>query len=533
MNDVWVSHPTWASEESGFVSHKKNSYEEALHKSEEERHEFQFYIDIITRTIALMEPLNARIMDMSHDERNAFRLPPDFGGSSKSIYHRAIKKVYGRDSQGLEILSALQECPSIAIPVVLERLKQKNEEWRRAQRDWNKVWREVDGRNFYKSLDHQGITFKANDKKFITNKSLVSEIEAAKAEIVKGAALAKKARGLKRDVEARLDAYDLELSPHLEFEFKDLGVLQDALKLTFSFLDRSSMQYSSLERRSVERMLRSFIPLICDLPLAEFDAAFGQPIEVDMTDNEEGNGNGMHEEAGMSDEGEDGKSGVGSGNRSAGTAGGSGSGRRSAGGGSHAGMGGIHPNDLRKKLLKTAQEKAAKAREGSVSASRAVSPTPSEDEHATGSGNGNGREHTPSLMSAMMRKKEKREREVGVGAGHGHGHGHGGAGGGAGTECEEWAKLMPVVFEGGSGSGSDGLGKDEDKNKEEMNVDGDGEDDAESKSKEKESAFERLAKYGVVDEMPFYTNTTYYALLRLLQVSIPISILSASRKKTN
>lgn len=37
LNDEWVSHPTWASEDAGFVSHKKNQYEEALHKCEEER----------------------------------------------------------------------------------------------------------------------------------------------------------------------------------------------------------------------------------------------------------------------------------------------------------------------------------------------------------------------------------------------------------------------------------------------------------------------------------------------------------------
>jgi hypothetical protein len=35
LNSEWVSHPTWASEESGFVAHKNNMYEEVLHRSEE------------------------------------------------------------------------------------------------------------------------------------------------------------------------------------------------------------------------------------------------------------------------------------------------------------------------------------------------------------------------------------------------------------------------------------------------------------------------------------------------------------------
>ena len=56
LNDEWVSQPTFASEDSGFLAHKKNAYEEALHRSEEERHEYQTHIDAITSTIALLEP---------------------------------------------------------------------------------------------------------------------------------------------------------------------------------------------------------------------------------------------------------------------------------------------------------------------------------------------------------------------------------------------------------------------------------------------------------------------------------------------
>lgn len=37
LNDKYMSHPTWASEDSGYVASKKNQYEEALHRVEEER----------------------------------------------------------------------------------------------------------------------------------------------------------------------------------------------------------------------------------------------------------------------------------------------------------------------------------------------------------------------------------------------------------------------------------------------------------------------------------------------------------------
>jgi histone deacetylase complex regulatory component SIN3 len=43
LNDEWVSHPTWATEEASFVAHKKNVNEDALHACEQERHEFDVF----------------------------------------------------------------------------------------------------------------------------------------------------------------------------------------------------------------------------------------------------------------------------------------------------------------------------------------------------------------------------------------------------------------------------------------------------------------------------------------------------------
>lgn len=57
------------------------------------------------------------------------------------------------------------------------RLKAKEEEWREAQRDFNKYWREQNEKYYLKSLDHQGINFKQNDIKAIRSKALLNEIE--------------------------------------------------------------------------------------------------------------------------------------------------------------------------------------------------------------------------------------------------------------------------------------------------------------------------------------------------------------------
>jgi paired amphipathic helix protein Sin3a len=330
LNDAWVSHPTWASEEAGFIAHKKNSFEEALHKSEEERFEYQVHIEGLIRTIALLEPLYARLEDMTNEERTLFKLRPDLGGPSKSIYHRIIKKVYGREG-GLEVLQALQECPSVAIPVVLSRLKQKDEEWRRAQREWSRTWREVDSKNFYKSLDHQGISFKANDKKNITAKHFVADIELIKSE---------QAEALEQEGKSYFSQGSV--SHQLEYEFHDTSVLFDSLKMVYSFLDRSQGQYSSQERRTVETFLRAFIPLLCMYPAAEFNAACG-PLEGAHEDDLAHDLNSFSEEPR--------------------------SGRRSTGSTHSIHSGGVAPNDLRKKLLRAAQDRI------NLKSSRDVSPS--------------------------------------------------------------------------------------------------------------------------------------------------------------
>lgn len=268
LNDSWVSHPTWASEGEGFNPHKKNPYEDALYRSEEERHEYDYHIEANLRTIALLEPIAARISTMDNEEKAAFRLKPGLGGQSKSIYQRVIKKVYGRE-QGLEVINALHDTPCVSVPIVLHRLKQKDEEWKRAQREWNKVWREVDARNYYKSLDHQGVNFKASDKKAITAKAFIAEIEARK--------LQQQQRRLS------LDPTLPRPKPRhqLVYVMDDMHVLTDVLKLAFSYLDRATGSYSANDRERIEAFLRSFVPKLLAVDSAEFEELLNGDVDLD------------------------------------------------------------------------------------------------------------------------------------------------------------------------------------------------------------------------------------------------------------
>ena len=115
------------------MAHKKNQHEEALYRCEEERYEFDLNIEANKSVIQRLEPLAKRISEMDPEEARNFKLPDGLGdGLSKTIYKRVIKKVYDKE-RGMEVIDSLHEHPAVAVPIVLKRLKQKDEEWRRNQ----------------------------------------------------------------------------------------------------------------------------------------------------------------------------------------------------------------------------------------------------------------------------------------------------------------------------------------------------------------------------------------------------------------
>lgn len=264
LNDDWVSHPTWASEE-GFTAHRKNQHEEALHKCEEERYEYDLNIEANLRTIQLLEPIAQRISTMTPDEKSTFKLPPGLGGSSLAIYQRVIKKIYDRE-KGLEVIEALHDNPAAAIPVVLQRLKQKDEEWKRAQREWNKVWRETEARNFLKSLDHMGPQFKTMDKKAINIKTLVNEIEVRS----------------KQDKDKRINPLTPKKKYHFDYLFEDEAVIVDAGVLIAHALREAPNRPNQVEVDGMLDFLKKFLPLFFSLHEGTVEQRFAEM--ADQTD---------------------------------------------------------------------------------------------------------------------------------------------------------------------------------------------------------------------------------------------------------
>lgn len=174
LNNQWVSFPTW-SEDSSFVGSRKNQYEEYMYRCEDERFELDVVIETNASTIRVLEGVHKKMNRMSTEELSRFKLDDCLGGSSPVLHQRALKRIYGEKAP--DIIEGLKRSPAVAVPVVLRRLKAKEEEWREAQKGFNKIWREQNEKYYLKSLDYQGINFKQNDVKMLRSKSLFNEIE--------------------------------------------------------------------------------------------------------------------------------------------------------------------------------------------------------------------------------------------------------------------------------------------------------------------------------------------------------------------
>eukprot|EP00898_Chlorokybus_atmophyticus_P000738 jgi/Chlat1/1665/Chrsp127S08674 len=170
LNDSWVS-VTSGSEENTFKNMRKNQYEEALFRCEDDRYELDMVVESNTSTLKLLAQLNEQINSMTADERASFQI----GDALTPIHTRCIERIYG--DHGPDIVELLFKNPIVAIPVILSRLKQKDDEWRTVRGDMNKVWGEVYAKNYYKALDHRSFYFKQTDKKSLSARGLIAEIK--------------------------------------------------------------------------------------------------------------------------------------------------------------------------------------------------------------------------------------------------------------------------------------------------------------------------------------------------------------------
>ncbi|XP_012568099.1 paired amphipathic helix protein Sin3-like 2 isoform X2 [Cicer arietinum] len=214
LNDHWVS-VTSGSEDYSFKHMRRNQYEESLFRCEDDRFELDMLLESVSSAAKRAEELYNNITENKINLESLNRIEDHF----TVLNLRCIERLYG--DHGLDALDILRKNPTHALPVILTRLKQKQEEWSRCRSDFNKVWAEIYAKNHYKSLDHRSFYFKQQDSKNLSTKSLVAEIKEIKEKQQKEDDIIQSiAAGTKHP-----------LIPHLEFDYSDAEVHEDLYKL--------------------------------------------------------------------------------------------------------------------------------------------------------------------------------------------------------------------------------------------------------------------------------------------------------------
>ncbi|KAH7945416.1 hypothetical protein HPB49_010724 [Dermacentor silvarum] len=244
LNDTWVSFPSW-SEDSTFVSSRKTQYEEYIYRCEDERFELDVVVETNLSTIRILEAIQKKLQRMSAEEKQRFQLLDNLGGSSNVLQQQAIRRIYG--DKAADIIEGLKRNP-----------------WREAQKSFNKVWREQNEKYYLKSLDHQGITFKQNDVKFLRSKSLLNEIEAIYEE---------------RREQMEEGTGEVPTGPHMSLAYLDRSILDDAANLIIHHVKRQT-GINKEDKQKIKQLLRQFIPDLFCLPRGELS-----DDEVDKEDD--------------------------------------------------------------------------------------------------------------------------------------------------------------------------------------------------------------------------------------------------------
>lgn len=163
-------------EESDASKKRHNIYEEAMLRIEDDRYELDMAIERNVHALRRIEPFAK--------EAQAFREQEEKDGqpigrlryqlhrySLNSIHISAIGRIYG--DRGDEIVQHLLRNPLIVLPIVYQRLKQKDTEWRKAKAELVDKWNAICEANYEGVMDVQCyFNRKALEKSFTSSRLL-------------------------------------------------------------------------------------------------------------------------------------------------------------------------------------------------------------------------------------------------------------------------------------------------------------------------------------------------------------------------
>ncbi|KAK8486118.1 hypothetical protein V6N12_010322 [Hibiscus sabdariffa] len=212
LNDDWVSVPSGSE---AFKLMRKNQYEEILFRCEDERFELDMLLESVKGTAKKVEGLLEKINHNTIKTDRPICIEEHFTAQNL----RCIERLY--DDHGLDVMDVLRKKAQLDLPVILTRLKQKQEEWTSCRSDFNKIWARVYAKNHHKSLDHRSFYFKQQDPKNLSTNALLAEIKE----------ISEKKRG-EDDVCLAIAAGNRRsIIPNMEFEYPDHEIHEDLYQL--------------------------------------------------------------------------------------------------------------------------------------------------------------------------------------------------------------------------------------------------------------------------------------------------------------
>jgi paired amphipathic helix protein Sin3a len=140
------------------IAERHNAYEEAMMRIEEERYEIDMAIERNAQALRQIEPLAEEVQALKEQEekdgqpigRLQYRLNRH---TLNSVHTNAIARLYG--DRGDEVLQHLLRNPLAVLPIVYQRLKQKDTEWRKAKVDRSSKLNASTAANYEGTLDTQ------------------------------------------------------------------------------------------------------------------------------------------------------------------------------------------------------------------------------------------------------------------------------------------------------------------------------------------------------------------------------------------
>ena len=176
-------HGTNSCEDYDSAKMRRNPYEEALFRIEEERFEVDMAVERNALAMRQIEPIAEEVAMLRETEekdgqpigRLQYKLKSK---TLNSIQINAVGRIYG--DMGDEVIEHLARNPLGTIPIIYQRLRQKDQEWRKQKSELLAKWRAMTEANYEGSRDVMCYKLKRDIEKSLSDERLLEECKKAR-----------------------------------------------------------------------------------------------------------------------------------------------------------------------------------------------------------------------------------------------------------------------------------------------------------------------------------------------------------------